>query len=153
MNTEVVAGIIAATSLLLAAIIGAPRIIRDPLNPIAKQVEIYNSLPATSSAKAAILERIEQQVNRLDTESSARRNAPGIALGIILLVAGGTTAWLVLIGGGWWWLLSPVSFVLLLMGTVGFFQGAERVPRAANGQSLDYQRRQAEKAAKKSATQ
>ena len=147
----IVVGVIAAFALVVGAVIQAPRLIRDPVNSIAKQVEIYNALPDTSPAKAAMLERIEQQVNQLDSESSARRNPSGIVLGLMLLVAAGASTWLVYVAGGWWWLTAPLLLLLWLMGIVGFFQGVEKTPRAANGQALSYQKRQADKAAAKAA--
>lgn len=149
MDTSIVVGVIAAASLLVAAAIGAPRIIRDPLSSIAKQVEIYNALPERSAARAALLERIEQQVNRLDNETSARRNPPGIALGVILLVAAGTLTWLVYVAGDWWWVTSPALLLLWMMAVIGMYQGWAKVPRAAGGQSLEYQRRRAERVAAK----
>lgn len=149
--TDIVVGSIAALALILGAVIGAPRLLKDPVNSIVKQTEIYNALPESSPAKAAILERIEQQVNGLDTEASARRNPYGIFWSVIFIILGAAAGWFVVSTGGWWWIGSPIPFVLLLAGFIALGQSATKVPRAANGQSLEYQRRRVEKAAAKAA--
>ena len=149
MNSEVVVGVIGAGALVLATILGVPRIVKDPLTPIQKQLEIYRALPKDSRAREAILRRIEEQVDNLDSEATARRNPSGIALGVAFILIAGALGWFIWSTGGWWWVLSPVAATAALFGIIGLFQGLEKAPRAANGQTLHYQRRQAEKLAAK----
>jgi hypothetical protein len=134
---------------IVAAIIGAPRALRDPLDGLKKMTEIYNALPANSAGRPTLLERIEQRINGLDTESTARRNGYGIFWGIFFAVVG--VGFILLIGatGGtaWWW--SPLPGLSLIVGILILAQNATKVPRAANGQTLKYQAEQAAKQIKK----
>jgi hypothetical protein len=142
-----VAGVVA----IVAAIIGAPRVLRDPLDSIKKMTEIYNALPEKSSGRPKLLERIEQRINGLDTESTARRNGYGIFWGVFFGAVGFGFLLLILVTGGtaWWW--SPLPGISLALGIGILVQNAPKVPRAANGQTLKYQAEQAEKAKKKAA--
>lgn len=149
MSSDVVVGIIGAAALVLATILGVPRIVRDPLTPIQRQLEIYRALPKDSPARESILRRIEEQVESLDSEATARRNPSGIALGVAFILIAVASGWFIWSAGGWWWILSPVAATAALFGVIGLFQGLEKTPRAANGQALHYQRRQAEKLAAK----
>src|SRR6478752_3170550 len=117
--TDIVVGAIAALALIIGAIISAPRLLKDPVSSIAKQAEIYAALPDSSPAKRAILDRIEQQINRLDTESSARRNPYGIFWSSIFVIIAGACTWLVVSAGGWWWLTAPVLAILWLAAGIG----------------------------------
>jgi hypothetical protein len=141
----IIVGVIAALAVVVGAIISAPRVLRDPLASLEKLVGIYEKLPE-SPVKAQVLQRIEEQVAGLHSETSARRNPGGIMLGIIIFVLAGAVLWPALSYGGWWWLTSPASAFLIICGTVALYQNVPRVPRAANGQTLEYQRKQAEKA-------
>lgn len=90
-----------------------------------------------------------EQVDRLDTGNKARRNPSGMALAVLFFVAAAACTWLVWTAGGWWWLTAPVLLFLWLFGIVGLAQSAVVVPRAANGQSLEFQARRAAKAGAK----
>lgn len=140
MTTELIVGIVAAVALVIAAIIGAPRVIRDPINSLAKQVEIYNALPEGSAAHTKLMRRIEERIDDLDSHEKARRNPMGVALGVSFLIIAAALTWLVWSAGGWWWLSGPLLFILWLMGIVGFAQGIVRAPRTASGSLLKYEK-------------
>ena len=123
--------------------------LRDPLTSLEKLVGIYGKLPDSSPAKAQVLRRIEEQVTGLHSETAARRNPGGIMLGIIIFVLAAATIYPAVFFGGWWWLTSPVAAFLIICGCIALYQNLPRVPRAANGQTLEYQQKQAEKAAGK----
>ncbi|TFD16603.1 hypothetical protein E3T26_03945 [Cryobacterium sp. TMT1-21] len=114
---------------------------------IHKLVDIHNALPESSAAKTAILRRIEQQVDQLDTQDTARRNPIGVVLGVLILIVAGAASWLMASTGAWWWLATPGVALLWAAGFIGIGQSLPSVPRAANGQSLDYQSKQADKQA------
>jgi hypothetical protein len=79
---------------------------------IHKLVDIHNALPESSEAKTAILRRIEQQVDQLDTQDTARRNPIGVALGVLILIVAGAASWLMASTGAWWWLATQGVAIL-----------------------------------------
>jgi hypothetical protein len=130
-----IVGIIAAAAAIGSAIIGAPRLYRDPLNPISKMVEIHNALPP-GKARSSLMLRIEEQVDDLALRSTARRHVPGIVLSVLLAVITVSTAWLVLTWGGWWWLASPVPVAALVLSITGFAIYSAKVPRDSRGVAI-----------------
>jgi hypothetical protein len=147
VDIDLVVAIIAGVALVIGAAIGAPRVLRDPLNSIVKLVEIWDRLPDSSAAKQQILDRIEQQVSQLDTEDRARRNGPGIALAVVFYVLAFSSGWFIVSAGGLWWIGSAVPLFILICAIILTSQNATKVPRASNGQTLQYQKEQLEKAA------
>jgi len=150
LGQTIVSIAVAGAVVIVAAIMGAPRALRDLLDGIKKVTEIYNALPAISAGRPNLLERIEQRINGLDTESTARRNGYDIfwvfvfaTVGVIFLVLIGATG-----GVAWWWWWCPLPVLSLIVGILILAQNTTKVPRAANGQTLKHQ---AEQAAKKSA--
>ena len=109
--------------------------------------ESYNALPAISAGHPKLLERIEQRINGLDTESTARRNGYGIFWGIFFAAVGAGFLPLIRATGGaaWWWSSLPV--LSPIVGIIMLAQNATKVPRATNGQTLKYQAAQAAKKA------
>lgn len=140
MSQELVLGLIGAVAVVLAAILGAPRLGRDARSSIAKDLDIYKALPDSSAVKADFLTHIERRVRQLfanetdaDTDTNAKRSGGQIALGITILVLAIALALLVVIGGSWWWLASPVVIFLLLLGGVGLGLGLKKAPRDEKG--------------------
>jgi Flp pilus assembly protein TadB len=139
MNTDLIVGIIAASAVIAGAVITTPRIVRDPLHSIQKQLDVYRLLPDSSPAKQAMLRRVEQQVARLATEDTARRNPGGVVLAFLFWLLAGAAAWFAWGAGVWGWPLWVLAALLLLFGLVGFAQSITKVPRAENGQTIEYQ--------------
>lgn len=134
-NVTLIVGIVAAIAVVASAFVSAPRLYRDPLGPLSKMVEIYNTLP-DGTAKRALLLRIEEQVDELQLSTTARRHGPGIALSVILAILAVATGWLVWVGGGWWWLASPIPIAIAVFSITGFAIYSRKVPRDSKGVAI-----------------
>lgn len=137
MSQEILLGLIGGVALVLAAILGAPRIGKDARSTLAKDLEMYNALPESSVVKADFLSHIERRIRQLTSSESnnlnAKRSAGQIALGITILVLAVALGLLVVMNGSWWWLASPVVLFLLLFGGVGLGLGLTKAPRDQKG--------------------
>lgn len=120
MTQEIILGIVAAVAVIFAAVISAPRILRDDRWSIQRDLEIWKSLPTESTARVDLLGKIDREVKSLDTHDKKRRNPGGIGLAVSFLVIGTAFLWFVILQGSWWWLASPVAFVFIIFGLVGF---------------------------------
>ncbi len=136
MSQELIIGVIAAVGVVFAAGISAPRLLRDIRTTIAKDIDIYNSLPEASTAKAALLVRIDTQIGELDSHDKARNQPMGIGLGISFLVIGGTLLWLVILQGGLWWWASPIVLAVLVFGLVGLIISSQKILRDDKGNPI-----------------
>lgn len=136
MNQEVIIGMVAAAGLILAAAIGAPRILRDARWGIQRDLEIWKALPKESAAREDLLKKIDREVKSLDVHDQKRRNPAGVGLSISFLVIGGALLWLVIIQGALWWLASPVALALIIFGLVGFAISVGKTLRDEKGNTI-----------------
>ena len=136
MSQQLIIGIITAIAVVFAAIISAPRLLRDVRSNIAKDLQIYKSLPDKSPAKGALLARIERQIEELDLRDKARRQPVGIGVGISFLVIGGALLWFLFIEGGYWWWGLVVVIPILLFGLIGLIISSRKVPRDDQGVAI-----------------
>ncbi len=136
METELIIGIVAAIAAVFAAVIGAPRILRDARWSIQRDLEIWKSLPENSSARAGLLRKIEREVVALDVHDKKRRNPMGIGLGIAFFVIGAGLLWIIILQGSWWWFASLIAFPSLLLGIGGFFLSIFKTLRDEKGNTI-----------------
>ncbi|MEC5152460.1 hypothetical protein [Cryobacterium sp. GrIS_2_6] len=136
MSQELIIGVITAVAVVFAAGISTPRLLRDIRTTIAKDIDIYNALPDASTAKAALLARIDVQIGELDTHDKARSQPIGIGLGISFLVIGGALLWLLILQGGLWWWASPIVLTILVFGLAGLIISSQKVLRDEKGNPI-----------------
>jgi hypothetical protein len=136
MSQEVIIGIVAAAGVIFAAVISAPRILRDERWGIQRDLEIWKALPKESAAREDLLKKIDREVKSLDVHDQKRRNPAGVGLGISFFAIGAAVLWLILIQGSWWWFASPIALALLIFGLAGFGISVGKTLRDEKGNTI-----------------
>ena len=136
MSQEVVIGIVAAVAAIFAAVISAPRILRDARWGIQRDLEIWKALPEESAARAGLLKKIDREVKALDVHDQKRRHPMGIGLGVSFFIIGAALLWLMISLGGWGWLLSPIVLFCLIFGIGGFAISIRKTIRDEKGNTV-----------------
>ncbi|WP_132438003.1 MULTISPECIES: hypothetical protein [unclassified Rathayibacter] len=134
MTENILVAIIAAAGVILAGVIQAPRLLRNTRADILRDIEIYNALPDTLTARKVLLERIGKDVTTLATGGEKRRDATSVVLGIVFLgVSWWLTVQLLNAQEWWWWIASPALLLGWSLGAFGFVQGLQRHHRTSTG--------------------
>lgn len=133
---ELIVAIVSSAAVVLAAVLGSPKLGRNPRARILKDIEIYKALPDNSTAKRQQLSLVEKQVDALAKNLEGRRSPMEIVLGVIILILAFLVIWPMVNWGGWWWLLSPGAIFLLLLGGVGLGQGLTKGSRNEKGRLI-----------------
>lgn len=133
---ELIVAIVSSAAVVLAAVLGSPRLGRNPRARILKDIEIYKALPDSSTAKRQQLSLVEKQVDALAKNLEGKRSPMEIVLGVIILILAFLVIWPMVSWGGWWWLLSPIALFLLLLGGVGLGQGLTKGSRNEKGRLI-----------------
>jgi hypothetical protein len=134
--SELAVAIIGAVGVIVAAVLGVPRIARDSRWQIQRDLEIYTALPDSSGSKPGLLAKIDREVALLDRRDLARRDPSGIGLAIAFLVIGLALVWLTVSSGRWWWTASPITAGLLVFGIVGLCVSGPKKIRDEKGNAL-----------------
>lgn len=137
MSEQTVVAIISGLVAVLVTVISKVDIFSRRHANIAKDIELYNSLPSDSKSKQKLLLAIDAKItSQLIHEVELRRNPAGIILGITLVLAGAYLSWFFYDKGSWWLLGWSVSFFILILGIVGFFQDISRLARDEKGNPI-----------------
>lgn len=137
MSDDIFVAVITGACLLAAATLKTFGLAGRARSNLAKDVELYNSLPAQSAKRQRLLRYIDERVERIVAKDSERkRNPVGITLGVIFTIAGVYFSWLTYKHGGWWWWTSPIVGSILLIGIVGFVQGVQKAERDEKGNPI-----------------
>lgn len=137
MNESIAVAVVAGVFAVLAAAIKYFELFGRSRSDIGKDIEIYNALPDSSSAKKKLLENIDLRIKQsIVNETQKRRDPLGIILGLTLFAAGAYFSWFTVENGGWWWLLFPVAVIICIVGIVGFFQDIKKTERNEKGRPI-----------------
>lgn len=136
IDAELLAAVTSAVAVVLAAVIGLPRALRDAKDEVLELLQVYNALPEDSGARPRLLALIESKVDALTSSGEPTRDPTGISVATMFLLIGTGLAWSVYVYGSWWWWTSPIVLFFLVFGVVGLAQDLPRRARDGRGRPI-----------------
>ena len=137
LSDEALGAIVGALALVVAAAFQGPKLWRNRRTDILRDLEIYDSLPDESGAKAKLLAHIDAEVLTLSGNGVKTRNPASAGLGVAFIVVAGLLAYLVLASEQpWFWVIAPVVLFFALLGVFGTFEGLTKKHRDASGKPI-----------------
>ena len=135
--TEIGRGIVASTPILAAAA-GYFRGPSARRRKIARNVELYGSLPSGSRAQDVVGDWLNHQVDSLrNFETDATRNRQDMGVSAFLTAAFAALAlWLVSLGHWWWYVASILPWLFVMVGIGNTFEAAQLAKRDDNGKRI-----------------
>ncbi|WCO67053.1 hypothetical protein PO878_21415 [Iamia majanohamensis] len=104
---------------------------------ILRDLDLFDRLPESSSARKVLLDHIERSVIQLTLdETTKRRNPSGMTLAAMFLIGGGLLVYVGWNARGWEWTWWISGVFCLALGAFGLVQDATRAERDEKGRRI-----------------